>query len=68
MLDGGTAYITDLGMCGPKNGVLGTDKDVIIKRFTTGLPQKFTVANGEISLSGAIVTVENNKAVDIKRI
>ena len=68
VLDGGTAYITDLGMCGPKNGVLGTDKDVIIKRFTTGLPQKFTVANGEISLSGAIVTVENNKAVDIKRI
>ncbi len=68
VLDGGTAYITDLGMCGPKNGVLGTDKDVIIKKFTTGLPQKFTVANGEISLSGAIVTVEGNHAVDIRRL
>ena len=68
ILDGGTAYITDLGMCGPCGGVLGTDKDVIIKRFTTGLPQKFTVANGEIKLSGAIVTVEGGKATNITRI
>lgn len=68
ILDGGTAYITDLGMCGPENGVLGTDKDVILKRFITGLPQKFTVANGDIKLSGVIVTVENNKAVKIERV
>ena len=68
VLDGGTAYITDLGMCGPCGGILGTDRDVIIKRFTTGLPQKFTVANGEIKLSGAIVTVDNNKAIDIIRL
>lgn len=68
VLGGGTAYITDLGMCGPCGGVLGTDREVIIKRFTTGLPQKFTVANGAIKLSGAIVTVENNKAIDIIRL
>lgn len=68
ILDGGTAYITDLGMCGPSGGVLGTDKDVILKRFTTGLPQKFIVANGEIKLSGVIVTVENNKATKIERL
>lgn len=68
ILEGGTAYITDLGMCGPSNGVLGTDKDVILKKFTTGLPQKFTVANGEIKLSGAVVTIENNKATAIERL
>ncbi|MBQ6893235.1 MAG: YmdB family metallophosphoesterase, partial [Clostridia bacterium] len=68
ILEGGTAYITDLGMCGPQGGVLGTDRDVIIKRFTTGLPQKFTVANGEIMLSGAIVEINNGKANSIIRL
>lgn len=68
IIDGSTAYITDLGMCGPVGSVLGTDKDVIIKRFTTGLPQKFTVGNGEIKLSGVIVTVENNKAAKVERL
>lgn len=68
VLDGGTAYITDLGMCGPTGGVLGTDKNVILRRFTTGLPQKFTVANGEIKLSGAIVDVDGGKATSIVRL
>ena len=67
ILDGGTAYITDLGMCGPENGVLGTDKDVIIRKMTTSLPQKFLVADGKISLSGIIVTAENGKATKIER-
>ena len=68
ILEGGTAYITDLGMCGPTGGVLGTDRDVILKKFTTGLPQRFTVANGDIRLSGVVVTIENNKATSIERI
>ncbi len=68
ILDGGTAYITDLGMCGPEGGILGTDKSVILKRFITGLPQKFTVASGSIKLSGATVIIENNKAVSITRL
>ena len=68
ILEGGTAYITDLGMCGPVGGILGTDKDVILRRFTTGTPQKFTVANGDIHLSGALVTIENSKATSIERI
>ncbi|MBE6679044.1 MAG: TIGR00282 family metallophosphoesterase [Ruminococcaceae bacterium] len=68
VLEGGTAYITDLGMCGPEGGILGTDKNVILKRFTTGLPQKFTVADGEIKLSGVVVTVENNRAINIEKI
>ena len=68
VLNGGTAYITDLGMCGPTGGVLGTDKNVILKRFTTGLPQKFTVANGPIKLSGAIIEVDGGKAKSIVRL
>ncbi|MBR5539467.1 MAG: YmdB family metallophosphoesterase [Clostridia bacterium] len=67
ILDGSTAYITDLGMCGPTNGVLGTDKDVILRKMTTGLPQKFLVADGEIRLCGVIVTAESGKATEIVR-
>lgn len=67
ILPRGTAYITDLGMCGPEGGILGTDREVILRRMTTGLPQKFTVANGAIRLRGAIVEIQNNKATDIKR-
>lgn len=67
ILPGGTAYITDLGMCGPEGGVLGTDKDVIIRRMTTGLPQKFTVAAGDIKLSGIIVTAEGGRATSVER-
>ncbi len=68
ILEGGTAYITDLGMCGPCGGILGTDKDVILKRLTTGLAQKFTVADGEIKLSGVVVEVKNGKATKIERL
>lgn len=67
ILPHGTAYITDLGMSGPEGGILGTDREVILRRMTTGLPQKFTVANGAIRLRGAIVEIEGKKAVDIKR-
>ena len=67
ILEGGTAYITDLGMCGPTDGVLGTDKDVILKKMTTGLPQKFLVSGGEIGLCGVIVSAEGGKATEIMR-
>lgn len=67
ILEGGTAYITDLGMCGPTNGILGTDKDTIIRKMTTGLPQKFMVADGNIALSGVIVTAESGRATNIER-
>ncbi len=64
----GTAYITDLGMCGPLGGILGTDREVILRRMTTGTPQKFKVADGEIALHGVIVTADNGKATAIERI
>lgn len=43
VLQGGTGYITDLGMCGPEDTVLGVKKDAIIKKFTTNLPVRFDV-------------------------
>ena len=67
LLPHGTAYITDLGMCGPEGGVLGTDREVILRRMTTGMPQKVTVANGEIRLRGAIVATDGARATEIVR-
>ncbi len=62
ILPRGTAYITDLGMCGPVGGILGTDREVILRRLTTGTPQKFTVASGEIVLHGILVTADGIRA------
>lgn len=67
ILPQGTAYITDLGMCGPKGGILGTDREIILRRMTTGMPQKFKVAEGEIRLHGVLVEIQNKKAISIER-
>ena len=68
LLPRGTAYMTDLGMCGPEGGVLGTDRDVILRRFTTGTPQKFVPATGKIVLRGALVTCDGLRATAIERV
>ncbi len=54
ILKGGTAYITDLGMCGPKESILGVKSDIIIKKLRTKMPQKFEFADGEIEFNGII--------------
>src|SRR5439155_10788762 len=48
ILPKGTAYISDAGMCGPHDSVLGRDVEAVIKRFVTGMPQKLEVASGKI--------------------
>lgn len=70
ILPGGTAYLTDCGMTGPMNSVLGMNKDIILERFLTKLPLRHQVAEGESILCGAVVTVdeETGKAVGIQRI
>lgn len=61
-----TAYITDLGMCGPKESVLGSDKDQIIERFRGGIYQKAVVAKtNKFVISGAIIDLD--KEVKIKK-
>jgi len=58
ILPQGTAYITDLGMSGPYDSVIGQSKERILKRFLTSLPQKFEVAESAATLCGAIMTVD----------
>ncbi|MCK5675738.1 MAG: TIGR00282 family metallophosphoesterase [Verrucomicrobia bacterium] len=66
----GTAYITDLGMTGPKDSVLGREVEPVVKKFLTGVPQKFDVAKGDPTLEGAIVDVDmkTGKANRIERL
>jgi 2',3'-cyclic-nucleotide 2'-phosphodiesterase len=70
ILDGGTAYITDVGMCGPVRSVLGMDREIILKRFRTQLPLRFEVANEPGVICGVVVSVEREtgRATDIRRI
>jgi metallophosphoesterase (TIGR00282 family) len=70
VLEGGTAYITDVGMCGPVRSVLGMDREIILKRFRTTLPQRFEVANEPGVISGVVVGVERDtgRATHIARI
>ena len=54
----GTAYITDIGMCGPSDSVIGIEKDAVINGFKSQLPRKFEVARGNVLLQGIILDVD----------
>jgi metallophosphoesterase (TIGR00282 family) len=70
ILPNGTAYITDLGMTGPKDSVIGREVEPVIKRFITGMPQKFDTSKKDPALEGVIVDVDisTGKARSIERI
>ncbi|HHT36221.1 MAG TPA: TIGR00282 family metallophosphoesterase [Firmicutes bacterium] len=69
ILPGGTAYVTDLGMCGPMDGILGMQREPIIRKFTDQLPTKFSVAKGDRHLCGVLVDIDSSgKALKISRI
>ena len=70
ILSQGTAYITDLGMTGPYNSVIGQDKGKIINRFVQGLPVRFEVAKEDIRVAGAVIVVDEKtgKATQITRL
>src|SRR5689334_20966640 len=70
ILANGTAYISDLGMCGPYDSVLGRRKDRVVKYMTTNMPQPFDVATGDVRLCGALAEIDadTGKAVSIERI
>ncbi|MBQ2835422.1 MAG: TIGR00282 family metallophosphoesterase [Clostridia bacterium] len=67
---GGTAYITDIGMTGPKNSVIGMDIEASIKRFETTLPEKYKLAEGECIFNAVIFEIDDktDKVTEIKRI
>lgn len=59
ILPQGTGYITDVGMTGPYDAILGVDKEAVMKRFLTGLPVRFEVdEKGRTQLSGVLVTID----------
>lgn len=70
ILPKGTGYITDIGMTGPKNSVIGMEISASIKRFETTLPERYKIATGECIFNGIIVDIDDdtNKVKEIKRI
>jgi metallophosphoesterase (TIGR00282 family) len=60
ILPKGTAYITDLGMCGPVDGILGVDPQAVINKFLTQLPARFSVAKGPATLTGVVITLKED--------
>ncbi len=69
VMAGGTAYLTDAGMTGPKNSILGIKIEPIVEKFRTGRPCRFVVAEGDLQLNGVVITVgADGFARDIKLI
>ena len=70
ILDKGTAYITDVGMTGPKKSVIGMDVGVSFKRFVTSLPERYKLADSEAMINGCVFKIndETNRTEEIIRI
>jgi hypothetical protein len=70
ILPKGTAYITDVGMTGPYDSVIGNDVEGVMRRFLTGLPTRLEVAQGDVRLCGAVVDIDESsgRARAIQRI
>lgn len=70
IIDNHTAYITDVGMTGPRDGVIGVQKEIIIQRFLKDYPARFQVASGVKQLNAVVVEIDDvtNKARNIERI
>jgi metallophosphoesterase (TIGR00282 family) len=70
ILPGGTAYVTDIGMTGPIDSVIGDDAETVLKRFLTMIPHHLSVGKGKTVLNAIIVTVDDTtgKATGIERI
>jgi hypothetical protein len=70
VLDGGTAYISDVGMTGPYDGVLGRRKDRVLHALTTQMPTPFDVATDDVRLCGLLAEVDaaTGKALSVERI
>jgi len=70
ILTGGTAYITDVGMTGPFDSIIGVRKEAVIRRMTTSLPTRFEVAAEDVRLSAVLVSVDraSGRATGIERL
>jgi metallophosphoesterase (TIGR00282 family) len=69
VLKGGTAVISDVGFVGPRESVLGVKDEIIFKVFTTGMPQRFEIAEGDVQFNSVVIDLgEDGKAKSIKRL
>lgn len=70
ILPQGMAYITDIGMTGPKHSIIGMDKEVAFKRFLTSLPERYKIATGEAMFNSVMFEIndDNNKVEKMTRI
>jgi metallophosphoesterase (TIGR00282 family) len=70
ILAGGTAYVTDIGMTGPLDSVIGDDADAVIQRFLTGIPHRLSVGKGKPALNAVMVDIDGGtgRAKSIERI
>jgi metallophosphoesterase (TIGR00282 family) len=70
ILPEGAAYITDLGMVGPHDGIIGMRSEIVLERFLRGLSTKFEPCDGEIKLNGLIVDIdeETGRALRVERL
>ena len=70
ILPGGTAYLTDAGMCGGRNSVLGVKKEIILQKFITNMPARFEYDPQDIELNGVLITIDpsSGRAQAIERI
>jgi metallophosphoesterase (TIGR00282 family) len=59
ILTKGTAYITDVGMTGPYDSVIGVKKELVIERFLTGMPARFEAAAGDVRLCAVVVECDD---------
>jgi metallophosphoesterase (TIGR00282 family) len=60
VLPGGTAYITDVGMTGPHDGVIGMDRVGIVKKFLDGMPARFEVAQGNVQMNCVLIETDDS--------
>jgi 2',3'-cyclic-nucleotide 2'-phosphodiesterase len=70
ILPGGTAYLTDVGMTGPMDSIIGMRRDIVIPKFLSGLPARFEVADEEAQLCAVLIDIDpsTGRATAIQRI
>lgn len=68
LLAGGTAYVTDIGMVGPYDGVIGMKKEASLSRFLKAKGDRFEVSEGDLQLHGILLETEGRKAIHVERV
>ena len=70
ILPGGTAYVTDVGMVGPRDSVIGMERTAVISRFLTAVPRRFEVAEGPVTFNSVLITINRltGRAIAIQRV